>query len=293
MGLYLAQAIITGNFSWRGFGKSLLMGAISGAVSGGISHIFSVSSFWGTVGVGALTGGVNGGITAIITGQNFIKGVVKGAVIGGAIAGVSWGVSRLFMSEGQSIDVKDESIEQMNNTGTPVEHSSAKVKEIINSEFSSDTDYSIYAIKKGNKLPKYLERKGYSFDGKDLFNSEGEKVLAVATPFNKGKYMRYVFAPKAFSSYEQLVKTTGHELLHGAFFNAGYNPMKITLFNTDTHHAIIAEWEQQFIKIRGWQNIYINKIPHYNLNEIRKVHAYFNENHDGMMKIMKRFLRKK
>lgn len=93
-GIYLAQAAITGNFSLKGLGKSILMGAVTGAVSGGISHIFSVSSFWGTVGVGALTGGVNGGITAIITGQNFIKGVVKGAVIGGAIAGVSWIVNK-------------------------------------------------------------------------------------------------------------------------------------------------------------------------------------------------------
>lgn len=35
-GMYLAQAAITGNFSWSGFGKSILMGVVTGAVSGGL-----------------------------------------------------------------------------------------------------------------------------------------------------------------------------------------------------------------------------------------------------------------
>ena len=35
-GSYLLNAVITGNFSWSGFGKSILMGTITGAVFGGV-----------------------------------------------------------------------------------------------------------------------------------------------------------------------------------------------------------------------------------------------------------------
>ena len=133
-GIYLAQAAITGNFSWSGFGRAVLMGAIMGAVSGGISHVFSVASFWGNVGVGALTGGINGGIESLINGTNFIQGVVKGAVIGGAIAGVSWMVTKMvnsnkailnadgnFELNGQQFKNKEELLEYINNNIGDVE----------------------------------------------------------------------------------------------------------------------------------------------------------------------------
>ena len=93
-GLYIAQGLITGNFTWSGFGKSILMGALTGAVSGGLGQVFSTTGFWATVGNGALAGAGSGGVTSLINGTNFLEGLAKGAVIGGAVGAVSWVVSK-------------------------------------------------------------------------------------------------------------------------------------------------------------------------------------------------------
>ncbi|ODS89086.1 MAG: hypothetical protein ABS44_05700 [Chryseobacterium sp. SCN 40-13] len=93
-GMYLVQAVITGNWSWGGFAKSIFMGAITGAVSGALGQVFSASGFWATVGNGALAGAGGGGVTSLINGDAFLEGLLKGAVIGGAVAGISWVVSK-------------------------------------------------------------------------------------------------------------------------------------------------------------------------------------------------------
>ncbi|WP_412850650.1 hypothetical protein ACL0VS_19175 [Chryseobacterium sp. PMSZPI] len=94
VGIYAVQAAINNSWSWRDFSRSILLGAVTGAVSGGLSQVFTASGFWSTVANGALVGAGTGGATALITGQNFLEGVLKGAVIGGAIAGISWTISR-------------------------------------------------------------------------------------------------------------------------------------------------------------------------------------------------------
>jgi len=89
VGIYAVQATINNNWSWNGFGKSLLMGAVTGAVSGGLGQVFTAGGFWATVGSGALTGAGTGGAVSLINGDNFLKGLAKGAVIGAAVATVS------------------------------------------------------------------------------------------------------------------------------------------------------------------------------------------------------------
>ncbi|WP_051957080.1 RHS repeat domain-containing protein [Chryseobacterium populi] len=92
-GLYALQALINNSWSWGGFAKSLLIGAVTGAVSAGAGEIFSAGGFWATVGNGAIAGGGAGGVTALINGDNFLKGLATGAVIGGAVAAVSYTVN--------------------------------------------------------------------------------------------------------------------------------------------------------------------------------------------------------
>ena len=96
--MYLGQAAITGNFSWGGFAKSFFMGALTGAVAGGLGQVFSAGGFWATVGNGALAGAGSGGVTSLINGTNFLEGLATGAVIGGAIGAVSYSIN--FYSKG-------------------------------------------------------------------------------------------------------------------------------------------------------------------------------------------------
>ncbi|MEF9479825.1 hypothetical protein OWR28_20815 [Chryseobacterium sp. 1B4] len=94
--MYAIQALVMNSWSWNGFANALLMGAVTGGVSGGLGQVFSASGFWGSVGSSAFVGAGTGGVTALINGQNFLEGVLKGAVIGGGVAAVSYSFSNLF-----------------------------------------------------------------------------------------------------------------------------------------------------------------------------------------------------
>lgn len=101
-------------------------------------------------------------------------------------AGISWEIGRTFSKPGESVDVLEDHIEQHGvNNGTPVEQSSEKVKEVINTEFNkkNSTNSSILVLHKEGDLPKYMRDKGYTFDGKVLLNSKGKSVLATTTFF--------------------------------------------------------------------------------------------------------------
>ncbi|GAB0155165.1 hypothetical protein CHRYSEOSP005_04250 [Chryseobacterium sp. Alg-005] len=92
--VYTVQAFMNNNWSLEGFTKSILFGAVTGFVSGGLGHIFTAGGFWTIVANGALAGAGSGGVTALLTGQNFIEGLAKGAVMGGAVAGLGWVVGK-------------------------------------------------------------------------------------------------------------------------------------------------------------------------------------------------------
>ncbi|CAI8831757.1 RHS repeat-associated core domain-containing protein [Chryseobacterium sp. IT-36CA2] len=94
VGIYAIQSAINNNWTMGGFGKAILLGSATGAVSGGLGQIFSASGFWGTVGNATLAGAGSGGITSVLTGQNFLEGVVKGALIGASVSGISWLISK-------------------------------------------------------------------------------------------------------------------------------------------------------------------------------------------------------
>ncbi|MCP1301664.1 hypothetical protein NK356_21030 [Chryseobacterium sp. S0630] len=303
--MYAIQALVMNSWSWNGFANALLMGAVTGAVSGGLGQVFSASGFWGSVGSSAFVGAGTGGVTALINGDNFLKGLITGAVIGGAVAAISYYGAKFFSTpndyQGQTVDVLDTESERI--YGTPVEHSSDQVLKVINKEYKGalPTNSSVLALHNADDLPQYLKDNGYTFDGMVLRNGDKQEVLATTTPFYKNKYMRYVFAPNVSRSYQQLVKTTGHELLHGTFFSKGIGSFDMVIPNwgitafpdeLTNHHGVISVWEDKFLKYKGWQNLPINKLPLINLDRLMPASPGHIFQKDLMLKIMNNFFNK-
>lgn len=92
-GVFIIKSLVTGNWSWGGFAKSLLIGAITGAATGGFTGGMSASGFNGAVVVGSINGGIAGGIDALFNGQNFFAGMYRGAVMGAAIGGIGYTIN--------------------------------------------------------------------------------------------------------------------------------------------------------------------------------------------------------
>ncbi|MGC5744480.1 RHS repeat-associated core domain-containing protein [Chryseobacterium sp. NFX27] len=92
-GTYIIKSLVTGNWSWGGFAKSLLIGAVTGAATGGLTGGMSASGFQGAVIVGSMNGAIAGGIDALFNGQNFFTGMYRGAVMGAAIAGIGYTIN--------------------------------------------------------------------------------------------------------------------------------------------------------------------------------------------------------
>lgn len=103
-GLYIVKSLITGSWSWNGFARTLLVGAVSGGATGGILGSMSATSFSGAVVVGSMYGSISGGIDALFNGQNFFTGLYKGAVMGAAIGGVGYAISSLFTGNNSIAD---------------------------------------------------------------------------------------------------------------------------------------------------------------------------------------------
>ena len=118
--MYLVQVAITGNLSLGGFAKSIFMGALTGAVSGGLGQVFSASGFWASVGNGALAGGGSSGITSLINGTNFFEGLLKGAVIGGAVGAVSYAIKYYTTKTGSETSYVEDIPENRVDGNTPV-----------------------------------------------------------------------------------------------------------------------------------------------------------------------------
>ncbi len=309
-GSYLVKSLVTGTWSWSGFAKSLLIGAVTGGATGGLLGMYSATTFNGAVVLGSMNGAISSGVEALFNGENFFTGMYRGAVMGGALAGVGYGISVVikeltsqnsYVFEGETLDVLD--VESERIYGTPVEHSSKQVLKIIDEEFNGTmpTNGSILALKNADDLPQYLKNKGYTFDGKILLNENKQEILATTTPFYNNRYMRYVFAPSAARSYEQLTKTTGHELLHGIFDSKGilsfemYAPgwgITASPYELSNHHAIISIWEEKFINYKGWQNLNLNRIPAININTLVSSNGAQIFQKEKMLKIMLNFFNK-
>ncbi|MGS0747501.1 hypothetical protein [Halpernia sp. GG3] len=87
--------MVTGSWSWNGFAKSLLVGAITGGLGGVFLGIYSATGFNGAVVLGSMYGAIGGGVEAIFSGQNFFKGLYSGAVVGAAFGGIGFAINYL------------------------------------------------------------------------------------------------------------------------------------------------------------------------------------------------------
>ncbi|UOU96861.1 FG-GAP-like repeat-containing protein [Chryseobacterium daecheongense] len=221
--MYVGQAIYANNWSWGGFAKAIVTGAVTGAVSAGAGQIFSAGGFWATVGNGALAGAGSGGITSLINGTNFLQGLAKGAVIGGVVGAVSWGVSKAVKA------VKVTQTAKANHEYTTIE---SDVYNNSNNYSSDKVDYNIETVKEfdeaygglGNHGVKTVYNRtpeGYGLAENNLFykktwfenlfggtRAEGN-VLGLTTPSNN-----IYLSPGAYASKSQFVDVITHETGH-------------------------------------------------------------------------------
>jgi hypothetical protein len=186
-GLYAIQALINNSWSWGGFAKSLLIGALTGAVSAGAGEILSAGGIWAAVGNGAIAGGGAGGVTALINGDNFLKGLATGAVIGGAVAAVSYTVN--YYAQGYN-KVKYKTISSGNTPTYDASISNETMQNDVNTMRKNFTKSEISEFSVGKDT--------VGFGGGDglIYPGDGSKVYAYTTPKNfwTGK-SNIVYAP--------------------------------------------------------------------------------------------------
>lgn len=265
-GLYALQALINNSWSWGGFAKSLLIGAVTGAVSAGAGEIFSAGSFWATVGNGALAGAGSGGITSLINGTNFLEGLAKGAVIGGAVAAVSYTVnyysrpriSELTKAEYDSYGIPD--------SGGALDPSVDTVREMY-----KDTGWS--KMKTGAKQ-FYVDHvsDGYTKSGNLYINPKGEEVIAYTRRnFWDSNTSSISFSKHAFGSKIKLGFVMNHELGHStinlstlndylqAKTKSGYEPEMLPkaygLKQISVEHGAIWGIERDFLIKNGYSDL--------------------------------------
>ncbi|WP_374465726.1 RHS repeat-associated core domain-containing protein [Chryseobacterium sp.] len=227
-GMYAIQALVMNSWSWNGFANALLMGAVTGGVSGGLGQVFSASGFWGTVGNGALAGAGTGGVTALLTGQNFLEGVLKGAVIGGGVAVVSWGIDKMVnaanITKGNhEYRISDSPVWDSGNSTDNVKYAYSTVHEFQDA-YGGLGNYGVenvylkapegYGIAQNGGF--YKKSWWENLWGIDRKVAEAD-LLGVTTPSNN-----IYLAKRAFASKSQFVDTITHEVGHVVLNNSKY-----------------------------------------------------------------------
>lgn len=224
VGMYTLQATINNNWSLGGFAKSIVMGAVTGAVSAGAGQIFSAGGFWATVGNGAIAGGGSGGIVSLINGDNFLNGVLKGAVIGGAVAAVSYtanyyakGYNKIRYKTTADVNNNDLTYDPNISRETMQQNTIDMRNTYNNSTGSQNGDYGV-----GKDTVGYGGSDGYLYPG------DGSKVYAYTLPKNfwTGN-SNIVYAPITAQNKALLAGTMVHETGHAFSQKLGLLDMAI------------------------------------------------------------------
>ncbi|BFO65996.1 hypothetical protein KCF3NO3_19790 [Chryseobacterium sp. KCF3-3] len=233
-GMYAIQALVMNSWSWNGFANALLMGAVTGGVSGGLGQVFSASGFWGSVGSSAFVGAGTGGVTALLTGQNFLEGVIKGAVIGGAVAGINWIASKTIAyytskipNSITSTELKDAGYDLSDNNFNDYYTTDQQIQSDFNRttgdyQASVDNVNTEYRVATSQNLPN-----GYSLtDRYQIWTNnpnEPGSVLGLTTSRNKnwwefltqGEKSRILIAPNLGIKSDVVKQAVfGHEYIH-------------------------------------------------------------------------------
>ena len=253
--LYLGQAAFTGNFSWGGFAKSFFMGALTGAVAGGLGQVFSSSGFWTTVGNGALAGAGSGGVTSLINGTNFLEGVLKGAVIGGAVGAISYGLGKLFTKKEVSYQTSDVNSNDVNNTSGGLKYNRESTDNWIQNNYKNELENIGY---QGYKLeaPKgfFINDKGQFQIKPGYINTEGGGLAyAITDPSTNIIYL----SPSAYSSNARFALSFPHELAHVKLNTFSYLS-KIAQTPINTGHISLDNIGHFAIRYNEWSSANLN-----------------------------------
>ncbi|MDO5616701.1 MAG: hypothetical protein Q4G16_10955 [Cruoricaptor ignavus] len=292
--MYIGKGLFTNSWSFSGFTKSVLLGAVSGFFTGGLASLFSATSFFATIGVGVLTGGTGGGIDAIINGTDFFNGLLRGAVFGGVVAGISYTVNYLLTnSKASYMEASNENTLEAGNP-TPVGKRSY-ARELYKSQFEQQSGISSNDIYNRANPGGTMGKDGFihtKIDGEDV---TAFGVTKTGKDFITGKIKSKIYlAHNAFSSREQLAYVMQHELNHvridwSSF--SGAAGTKISFKNDDAGylyhknlnnigHYYIEESGTNFLINNGWNNM-IKHIPERVWN-----HIWYRDLNNGIRKLL-------
>ncbi|MBB6332219.1 RHS repeat-associated protein [Chryseobacterium sediminis] len=272
VGMYTIQSLVMNSWSWNGFANALLMGAVTGGVSGGLGQVFSASGFWGSVGSSAFVGAGTGGVSALLTGQNFLEGVLKGAVIGGAVAGIFHYGANVFSRPVYSALTKSEyDALGIPDSGGALDPSVDTVRKMFKDTGWSEMNTGTKQFYVDNPTARYIRKGDFYFDTKT-----GQDVIAYTRRnFWNGNTSSINLSKGAFASKIKLGFVMTHELGHSVInlnpkltdflqvkTNSGYEPELLfpgaqgDIGKLTIEHGAIWGIERDFLKLNG-----LDKLP--------------------------------
>jgi len=71
-GMFILKSLVNNTWSWGDFARSLLIGAITRAATGGLTGGMSATGFNGAVIIGSMNGAIAGGVDALFNGAEFL-----------------------------------------------------------------------------------------------------------------------------------------------------------------------------------------------------------------------------
>lgn len=223
-GMFILKSLVSGTWSWSGFAKSLILGAVTGAATGALTGGLSASGFQGTVIVSSMKGAISGGIDALFNKQNFFTGLYRGAVMGGAMAGIGYGISNVIMMlttphySYHNITEEDLKFLESDNS-SPVDPSARTMwRTMYEKGWNKDGTGARYFYA-DNPTKRYIRDGDWYYDTVDKVRAAG------FTRFNNWNNTTSMnLAKTAFASKLRLEYFMTHELAHSTvFMNASLN----------------------------------------------------------------------
>ncbi|SIS35434.1 hypothetical protein SAMN05421639_103287 [Chryseobacterium shigense] len=268
--MFIVKSLVNATWYWDGFAKSLLLGAVTGIATEGLTGGMSASGFQGAVIVGSMNGAISGGVDALFNKENFFTGMYRGAIFGaataGIVSGISWVVNQLSNSYQYRINEMLVSDDNTLQGGTRVDFSYDTVKKVDKLHYKNQFIRGSYKIvDETSNLSQSLRANGYTFDNNSgLLDGPRGKAWGVTESLtHKGKLVwQRIYLPEGtFVSLEQLDLTMGHEIFHSILNNARlFNEFR-TIWNQSTvsvHEYYTSRWEQEYIIFRGWGKLNLN-----------------------------------
>ncbi|KFF09724.1 hypothetical protein IW15_22510, partial [Chryseobacterium soli] len=215
-GVYSIKALVTGSWSWGGFGKSLLVGAVTGAVSGGLSATYAATGFNGAVVMGSINGAIGGSVDALINGKSFARGFYTGGLIGAAAGAVSYTINYLVKYAGMKEEFSYKREGSESSGGKPLEYSNKTLQKMRKGSFSSAS------MQKYNVGKDVVGSDSYELTSDGFFNTTNGKAYAYTPRPNFFTGVSTIhYSKAAFASKELLFTTMVHETGHSYAMYAG------------------------------------------------------------------------